>query len=111
MLKVDGKNANFLVDSGSSKSLVSKERLARINEREYDRVALTRDDNRLLCTANNGTIVVNGKIKLNVYINGYLTCMTFYVVDKLSSQFLLGIDELTRCHTVINLVRNYVIFR
>jgi gag-polyprotein putative aspartyl protease len=105
-IRLNGKQFNFLVDTGSSKSCVRLDVVRDILKLPIN--ALNDDDAKSLISASGEMIHVCGTVCLNLNLNGVPYVHRFAVLNKLTNEFILGSDFLIATKAKINYSSNNV---
>ncbi|VDI22073.1 Hypothetical predicted protein [Mytilus galloprovincialis] len=100
-VKVNGRKAKMLIDTGATVSLISKQ----IFDSMHSHVLSPMD--REILTANGSPLVLFGKTIIDIELNGYV-CSNIAVVADLQIDGILGIDFQRNQDCVINLTRGSI---
>jgi len=104
-MRVKNRNLQFLIDSGSSNSLISS-KLAHNLGLKLERAT----NSNLLIAASKQQLNVLGKAKMIFHVKCLIIVHSFTVIENLFPSLLIGDDFLRNNHAVINYANSTVSF-
>jgi len=107
LLKINNRLVKTLVDTGANFSCVSTKFITSLR---LQNMMVQSPDYKRLYTADGKTMKVNGTILLTLNIHGLLVPFTFYVLEHLSHNLIMGVDFLTRTKANIDMATGVITF-
>jgi hypothetical protein len=100
---IKGNEFNSLVDSGSSRSLVSRNVIERLQSSQF----LNIQENQVCCiTANSSKLDISHSVKLKIKIENFSWKFNFLISDVLSIPVILGADFIKHSQLIVNIFDN-----